>query len=120
MLGGSAAYAVGETFKWPVGLDRKPKEARAFYATITAATLIGAAINLTPINPIQALFWSAVINGVIAVPIMALMMLMASRKAIMGGASDRRGIAFHWMAGHGGHGRNRGRDDCDNALTEQN
>ncbi|MBV9432750.1 MAG: divalent metal cation transporter [Hyphomicrobiales bacterium] len=83
VLGGSAAYAVGEALKWKVGLDRKPREARAFYGTIAAATLIGAALNLTPINPIQALFWSAVINGVVAVPIMALMMVMASQRAIM-------------------------------------
>ena len=99
VLGGSAAYAVGETFKWPVGLDRKPREARAFYATITAATLIGAAINLTPINPIKALFWSAVINGVVAVPIMALMMLMASRHAIMGEQAIGGGLRFFgWLA----------------------
>ena len=99
VLGGSAAYAVGETFKWPVGLDRKPREARAFYATIAAATLIGAAINLTPINPIKALFWSAVINGVVAVPIMALMMLMASRQAIMGEQAIGAGLRFFgWLA----------------------
>ena len=84
VLGGSAAYAVGEAFKWKVGLDRKPREARAFYGTIAAATLIGAGLNLTPVNPIQALFWSAVINGVVAVPIMALMLIMAGEHKIMG------------------------------------
>ena len=83
VLGGSAAYAVGEALKWKVGLDRKPKEAQAFYGTIAAATLIGAALNLTTINPIQALFWSAVINGFVAVPIMALMMVMAGQRTIM-------------------------------------
>jgi Mn2+/Fe2+ NRAMP family transporter len=84
VLAGSAAYAIGETRRWEIGLSRQFKEAKAFYATIAAATLVGIAINFAPINPIRALYWSAVINGVVAVPIMAVMMLMASRKKIMG------------------------------------
>jgi Mn2+/Fe2+ NRAMP family transporter len=84
VLAGSAAYALGEACKWPVGLARRPLAAKAFYATIALATLIGAAINFSPINPIRALFWSAVINGVVAVPVMATMMLMSANKKIMG------------------------------------
>lgn len=84
VLAGSAAYALGEARKWPVGLDRKPLEARAFYGTIAAATALGVLLNFTPIDPVKALFWSAIINGVAAVPIMAMMMLMTARKDIMG------------------------------------
>src|SRR5689334_23892138 len=65
VLAGSAAYAVGEACKWPVGLARRPLAAKAFYGTIALATVLGAAINFSPINPIKALFWSAVINGVV-------------------------------------------------------
>ena len=63
---------------------QRPGRARAFYATIAAATVVGAALNFTPLDPIKALFWSAVINGVAAVPIMVMIMLMASRRAVMG------------------------------------
>ena len=84
VLAGSAAYALGEAFRWPVGLDCKPKRAKAFYGTIVAATAAGALMNFTPINPIKALYWAAVINGVVSVPVMAVMMLMATRKSIMG------------------------------------
>jgi NRAMP (natural resistance-associated macrophage protein)-like metal ion transporter len=84
VLGGSAAYGVGETLKWPTGLNRKPKEAKAFYATIALATAIGVGLDFTPINPMQALYWSAVINGVVAVPVMIIMMLMATQPRIMG------------------------------------
>ena len=84
VLAGSAAYAIGEALKWPVGLDRKPRRAKAFYGTIVAATAIGALMNFTPINPIKALFWSAVINGIVAVPVMAVMMILSTKTAIMG------------------------------------
>ncbi|WP_095203419.1 NRAMP family divalent metal transporter [Mesorhizobium carmichaelinearum] len=87
VLAGSAGYALGEARKWPVGLDRKPLEAKAFYATIAVATVFGACLNLTPINPIKALFWSAVVNGVVAVPVMAVMMAMTARPDIMGKAT---------------------------------
>jgi NRAMP (natural resistance-associated macrophage protein)-like metal ion transporter len=83
VLAGSAAYAVGEALHWRVGLSQRPGRAKAFYGTIAAATLVGAVLNFTPLDPIKALFWSAVINGVAAVPIMAMIMLMASRQAIM-------------------------------------
>jgi NRAMP (natural resistance-associated macrophage protein)-like metal ion transporter len=84
VLAGSAAYAVGEARRWPIGLARKPKEAKAFYATIVVSTLIGTAIAFSPLDPIKALFWSAVLNGVVAVPVMAMMMLMAANKNVMG------------------------------------
>ena len=84
VLAGSAAYALGEARRWPVGLARKPKQAKAFYATIAVAMLGGAALNFAPINPIKALFWSAVINGVVAVPVMTVMMLMGRNRKIMG------------------------------------
>jgi Mn2+/Fe2+ NRAMP family transporter len=84
VLAGSAAYAVAEACKWPVGLGRKPSHATAFYATLAFATFIGMAITFTPINPIKALYWSAVINGVVAVPVMIVMMLMTAQPRIMG------------------------------------
>ena len=84
VLAGSAAYAVGETFHWRVGLAERPGRAPAFYATIAVATLVGAVLNFTSLDPIKALIWSAVINGVAAAPIMAMIMLMASRRAVMG------------------------------------
>ncbi|HEY5302156.1 MAG TPA: divalent metal cation transporter, partial [Acetobacteraceae bacterium] len=84
VLAGSAAYAVGEALQWPVGLARQPLRAKAFYGAIAAATTIGMVLNFTPIDPIKALFWSAVINGVVAVPVMAMMMVMAVRTKVMG------------------------------------
>ena len=84
VLAGSAAYAVAEAAGWPVGLAREPREAVAFYATLALAAGIGIGINFTPINPISALYWSAVINGVAAVPIMVLLMIMTARWRVMG------------------------------------
>ncbi|MGH1575104.1 NRAMP family divalent metal transporter [Methylobacterium sp. P31] len=84
VLGGSAAYALGEFRRWPVGLERHPVEAKAFYAALVLATLLGVAVTLSPISPIKALFWSAVANGVLAAPIMALLMRMAGKPKIMG------------------------------------
>jgi Mn2+/Fe2+ NRAMP family transporter len=84
VLAGSAAYAVGEGRRWPVGLARKPKEAAAFYAVLALSAAIGIMLNFTPIDPIQALYWSAVINGVLAVPVMVLLMMMARRREVMG------------------------------------
>lgn len=84
VLAGSAAYALGEARQWPIGLARRPMEAKAFYATIAISTLIGILINFSSINPIKALYWSAVINGVVAVPVMAIMMLMSASPRVMG------------------------------------
>ena len=96
VLAGSAAYAVGEALHWRVGLAQRPGRAKAFYGVIAVATLIGAALNYTSLDPIKALFWSAVINGVAAVPIMAMIMLMATRKAVMGPFTLTK-----WLAGLG-------------------
>src|SRR5205807_10628044 len=81
VLAGSAAYAVGEALKWPTGLDRKPLDAKGFYGVLAMATLIGLAINVPAfhINPIRALVWSAIINGIVAVPVMIIAMTMFSR-----------------------------------------
>jgi len=84
VLAGSAAYALGEAQKWPVGLAREPKKAKAFYGAIALATMLGAMINFSPINPIKALYWSAVVNGVVAVPVMAMMMLITANPRVMG------------------------------------
>ncbi len=85
VLAGSSAFAVGETFGWHVGLARKLHRAPAFYAIIVLAIAVGAGINyFKEIDPIKALFWSAVINGVVAVPVMAILMIVASRPSIMG------------------------------------
>src|ERR1700710_1652364 len=84
ILAGSTAYAIGEARKWPTGLARQPMEAKAFYAVICVATIVGMIMNFTPIDPIRALYWSAVINGVVAVPVMAIMMWLAAAPKVMG------------------------------------
>ena len=84
VLAGSAAYALGEAFGWHVGLARKLKRAKAFYAVLALLMIAGALLNFTPIDPIKALFWSAVINGVVAVPVMVMMMHLSTHKAAMG------------------------------------
>jgi Mn2+/Fe2+ NRAMP family transporter len=84
VLAGSVAYALGEAFQWPTGLGRKPGKAKAFYGAIAVATLGGVGINFVDIDPIRALFWSAVINGIVAVPVMVVMMLMAMNRKVMG------------------------------------
>jgi len=99
VLAGSAAYAVAETFEWKSGLDLKLLEAREFYGIIAFATLGGVLLDFTPIDPIKALFWSAVINGVIAVPIMVVMMLLADDPKVMGAFTvTRRLKALGWLA----------------------
>ncbi len=99
VLAGSAAYAVGEALGWRVGLAKRPGRASAFYGVIALATLVGAALNFTPLDPIKALFWSAVINGVAAVPIMVMIMLMASREKVMGAFALRPVLKiFGWLA----------------------
>jgi NRAMP (natural resistance-associated macrophage protein)-like metal ion transporter len=99
VLAGSAAYALGEAFGWRVGLAQRPARAKAFYAAIAIATLLGAFENFTSLDPIKALFWSAVINGVAAVPIMAMIMLMASQHKIMGRFTLRPWLrSLGWVA----------------------
>ena len=99
VLAGSAAYAVAETFRWRRGLDRKPREARGFYAIVALATLGGTALTFSPIDPIRALFWSAVINGVISVPVLIVMMLLAGNAKVMGKFVSSPRLKFvGWLA----------------------
>jgi NRAMP (natural resistance-associated macrophage protein)-like metal ion transporter len=84
VLAGSSAYAMAGAFKWKSSLERTPMQEKQFYGIIAISTLIGIALGFTAIDPIKALYWSAVINGVISVPIMVVMMLMAVRPEIMG------------------------------------
>jgi Mn2+/Fe2+ NRAMP family transporter len=84
VLAGSTAYAIGEGRKWPVGLSRKPKRAVAFYSVLAISVVIGIGLNFTAMDPIKALHWSAVVNGVLAPPVMALMMLLVRKKKVMG------------------------------------
>jgi len=99
VLAGSAAYAVGESRGWSVGLEHPPWEAVGFYGVIGAATLLGIAIDWSPIDPIKALFWSAVLNGVIAVPIMVAMLLVVMRHEAMGQfTASRPLLVLGWAA----------------------
>jgi Mn2+/Fe2+ NRAMP family transporter len=84
VLAGSAAYAVAGAFSWQNSLEAAPMAARKFYAIIAAATLAGVVMGFLPLDPIKTLYWSAVINGVIAVPVMAVMMVLAGRRRVMG------------------------------------
>jgi NRAMP (natural resistance-associated macrophage protein)-like metal ion transporter len=84
ILAGSAAYAVSETFGWTEGLDRKPREAKAFYGAIAAATLGGVLLNLIGVDPMKALYWAAVVNGLLAPPLMVVTMFIARNRKIMG------------------------------------
>jgi NRAMP (natural resistance-associated macrophage protein)-like metal ion transporter len=99
VLASSAAYAVAEAFGWPEGLERQWFEAKRFYAIITVATLVGTGLDFTPIDPMKALYWSAVINGVVAVPIMVGLMLLASKKSVMGNFTS--GIKTTWFGWSG-------------------
>jgi Mn2+/Fe2+ NRAMP family transporter len=85
VLAGSAAYAISETRGWKCGLEHKPQEARNFYTVLVLAVLLGLAVDYSPLDPIKALFWSAVLNGIISVPIMAATMIVASSREQMGG-----------------------------------
>ena len=99
VLAGSAAYAVSDVFGWKGGLSRGFKEARGFYAIIIAATVIGSLISTLEVDPIKALVWSAVVNGVIAVPIMVVMMWIGQSQRIMGALTiSRRHRFFGWAA----------------------
>jgi NRAMP (natural resistance-associated macrophage protein)-like metal ion transporter len=84
VLAGSAAYGVAESFKWRASLQRQPHQAKRFYGVLAAATLVGLALNFVGIDPIRALFWSAVINGIVSVPVMVVTMLMSANSKVMG------------------------------------
>jgi Mn2+/Fe2+ NRAMP family transporter len=84
ILAGSAAYAAGELGRFPTGLENPPREAKAFYGVIAASIVLGVAVDLSPLDPIKMLVWSAVVNGVITVPILIAVMIVASRPEQMG------------------------------------
>ena len=84
VLAGSAAYAVSEAFGWVEGLDRKPREAKAFYGAIVAAVFGGLALNFAEVDPMKALYWAAVVNGLLAPPLMVVTMLIARNRKVMG------------------------------------
>ena len=84
ILTGAAAYGVSETFGWKSGLDRTVRRAPQFYAVVIAATLVGMAINFLGINPITALVATAIINGLIAPPILVMVMLVSNNRQVMG------------------------------------
>ncbi len=98
VLAGSAAYAAGELFGWRTGLEHKFGEAKGFYGAIAVAILIGIAVDLSPLDPIKALVWSAVINGVTVVPILVAMMIVGSRHKQMGKfVATRSQRIFGWL-----------------------
>jgi NRAMP (natural resistance-associated macrophage protein)-like metal ion transporter len=94
VLAGSAAYAVAEMFGWREGLNQRPREAKAFYAVIAVATLAGVAMNFLDVNPMKALYWAAVVNGLLAPPLMIVTMLIALNPKVMGDLVIGRGLAF--------------------------
>jgi NRAMP (natural resistance-associated macrophage protein)-like metal ion transporter len=99
VLAGSAAYGLAEAMQWRTGLERQPLDARGFYATIVGGTLIGIGINFVHIDPIKALFWTAVINGVVAVPLMIVMMIMTMQPKVMGDFTLPRPLwAMGWLS----------------------
>ena len=99
VLAGSAAYAVAESFRWPIGLGLPLAEARGFYAILSIATLLGVGIVFSGLDPIKTLLWAAIVNGVISVPIMAVMMLLAAKSAVMGEFVVRRRLkVLGWLA----------------------
>jgi NRAMP (natural resistance-associated macrophage protein)-like metal ion transporter len=99
VLAGSAAYALGEARSWKVGLSRTPVEAKAFYSTIVLATLLGAVLNVIRIDPMKALVWAAVLNGIVAVPVLIMVMLLGARADVMGKFRiSRRLQVWGWIA----------------------
>jgi Mn2+/Fe2+ NRAMP family transporter len=99
VLAGSGAYALAEARGWHFGLERRAADARGFYAVVAVSMLLGLGIQYSPISPMKALFWSAVINGVVAVPLMAVIILLASKKSVMGAFTASRPIVLlGWIA----------------------
>jgi Mn2+/Fe2+ NRAMP family transporter len=99
VLAGSAAFAVAEIFGWKEGLEYRPQQAAGFYSIIVAASFIGVLIDWSPIDPMRALFWSAVLNGVAAVPLMIAMMVVVSRHQVMGRfTAGRTLLLLGWAA----------------------
>ncbi len=99
VLAGSAAYALAETMGWTWGLERKATDARGFYGVIAVSVLAGLVIQYSPISPMKALFWSAVINGVVAVPLMVVIIILVSKKSVMGAYTASRTLRIlGWIA----------------------
>jgi Mn2+/Fe2+ NRAMP family transporter len=90
VLAGSAAYAAAEAMSWREGLEQRVEDARGFYAVIAVSVLAGLLIQYSPITPMKALFWSAVINGVVAVPLMVLIIMLSARRSVMGAYTASR------------------------------
>lgn len=98
VLAGSGAYAFAEAMGWEAGLERKASSARGFYSIIAISVLLGLVIQYSPISPMKALFWSAVINGVVAVPLMVVVIVLSSKKSVMGDyTAGRWTIALGWV-----------------------
>ncbi|HVW11056.1 MAG TPA: divalent metal cation transporter [Bryobacteraceae bacterium] len=98
VLAGSAAYAAAETMGWQEGLERQAREAREFYGVITISVLAALVLQYSPMNPMKALFWSAVINGVVAVPMLVVLILLVSKKEVMGKfIASRPVLALAWI-----------------------
>ena len=99
VLAAASAYAVADAFQWRSGLDHRLVEARGFFTVIALGTVAGTLVNFTPLDPIKALVWSAIVNGVIAVPIMAVMMWLGMRRDILGDHTlTRRHRVMGWLA----------------------
>ncbi len=99
VLAGAGAYALSEVLNWNTGLERKVADAQGFYSIIAVSVFLGLAIQYTPISPMKALFWSAVINGIIAVPLMVVVILLVSKKSVMGKfTASRPIIILGWVA----------------------
>ncbi|MEY3915867.1 MAG: hypothetical protein RLZZ604_268 [Pseudomonadota bacterium] len=99
VLAGSAAYAVTEMFGMAGSLDDKPTKARLFYGTIAVTTLLGVSLQYVGIDPARALYWAAVVNGVLAAPLMAMMMLIVRNPRAMGRLTlGRRATITGWIA----------------------
>jgi NRAMP (natural resistance-associated macrophage protein)-like metal ion transporter len=98
VLAGSAAYAIAEAMDWPGSLAARPRDARGFYGVIVASMIAGLGLGFTSINPIKALFYSAVINGVVAVPLTVLIVLLGSRPSVLGAyTASRTSLALGWI-----------------------
>ncbi len=99
VLAGSAAYALSEVFGWRSSLEDSATQASKFYAIIALSVLIALAIQYSPISPMKALFWSAVINGIVAVPLMVAIMVLSSKQSVMGMyAASLSMKVFGWLA----------------------
>ena len=97
-LSGSTAYAVGELLRWPVGRRHARHRARAFYATIGTATALAVGLNFMPLDPMRALYFSSVLNGVICVPLLAAVMYLASNERVMGALPLSAGLrVLGWL-----------------------